>query len=704
MYLIVRRRAFAVLALLVTSAFAVPGLALALPGQVTTEQKISSTAGGFSGTLDDNDLFGAAMASLGDLDGDGVADLVVGAPQDDDGGTNRGAVWVLFLNSSGTVKASSKISSTAGNFTGSLDTGDLFGNSVTSLGDLDGDGVTDIAVGAPFDDDGGTDRGAVWILLLNSNGTVKSQSKISSSTGGFGTGLDNSDEFGFSVASLGDVSGDSIPDLAVGAVNDDDGGTDRGAVWILFLNAGGAVGSKAKLSNLTAGLSGSIDDGDGFGSAVARIDDLNGDGVRDVAIGAVGDDDGALNAGAVYVVFLTNAGAVASVQKISATAGGFTGVLDASDMFGSALSQVRDLNDDGVNDLAVGAENDDDGASNAGAVWMLFLNTNGTVSLHRKISASLGGFTGPLVAGDNFGNALATPRDLNGDGVADLVVGAWRDDNGGTNRGAAYVLILDGVPGAFCGDGILDPAEDCDDGNQVTGDCCSATCLFDTSGTSCADNNLCNGSETCNASGTCLPGVPLSCDDGDLCTQDLCSPSSGCQATSGPASVCLTAPRAKIDLQDKPDDAADKLTWKWQKGEETLFTDFGQPNTSTKYALCVYDGESGAPVLEAKLVAPAGVNWSAAGNNGLKYRDKSGLSDGLTNILLKAGMEGKAKVQVKAKGLNLPMPIPEGPSAFFQQNPSVIVQLINSNGLCWTTEFTPPAATSNDARFKDAVP
>jgi hypothetical protein len=228
--------------------------------------------------------------------------------------------------------------------------------------------------------------------------------------------------------------------------------------------------------------------------------------------------------------------------------------------------------------------------------------------------------------------------------------------------------------------------------------------LFDALGASCADDDLCNGSETCNGSGTCLPGVPLSCDDGDLCTQDLCDPQTGCQATPGPATVCLTAGRAKIDIVDKPDDSADKLNWKWQRGEETLLTDFGQPNTSTTYALCVYDGESGNPVLETKLAAPSGVNWSAAGKNGLKYRDSLALADGLKNILLKAGVTGKAKVIVKAKGLNLPMPIAEGPSAFFQQNPNVIVQLINSNGMCWTTEFAPPASTNNDARFKDALP
>ena len=88
------------------------------------------------------------MANVGDLDGDGVTDLAVGAYCDDDGGTNRGAVWMLFLNADGTVKAHQKISDTEGNFTGMLDDGDCFGCSVASVGDLDGDGVTDLAVGA----------------------------------------------------------------------------------------------------------------------------------------------------------------------------------------------------------------------------------------------------------------------------------------------------------------------------------------------------------------------------------------------------------------------------------------------------------------------------------------------------------------------------------------------------------------------------
>ena len=82
-----------------------------------------------------------SVASLGDLDGDGVGDLAVGATGDDDGGVNRGAVWVLFLKKNGKVKSHQKISDTQGGFTGILDNGDWFGSSVASLGDLNGDGV-----------------------------------------------------------------------------------------------------------------------------------------------------------------------------------------------------------------------------------------------------------------------------------------------------------------------------------------------------------------------------------------------------------------------------------------------------------------------------------------------------------------------------------------------------------------------------------
>ena len=130
------------------------------------EQKISDTAGGLTATLDDSDTFGVSVAGVGDLDGDGRIDLAVGAHQDDDGGTNRGAVYVLFLNADGTVKGEQKISDTAGGLTATLDDSDTFGVSVAGVGDLDGDGRIDLAVGAFRDDDGGTDRGAIHVLQM----------------------------------------------------------------------------------------------------------------------------------------------------------------------------------------------------------------------------------------------------------------------------------------------------------------------------------------------------------------------------------------------------------------------------------------------------------------------------------------------------------------------------------------------------------
>ena len=422
----------------------------AQPGWVLSHQKISDTQGGFKGILDNGDNFGRSVASLGDLDGDGVGDLAVGANLDDDGGaccfTDRGAVWVLFLNADGTVKSHQKISDTEGGFTGILDNSDNFARSVAALGDLDGDGVGDLAVGASRDDDGGGEaRGAVWILFLNTDGTVKSHQKISDTQGGFTGTLDDADFFGYSVAALGDFDGDGVGDLAAGAWQDDDGGTDGGAVWMLFLNTDGTVKSHQKISDTEGGFTGELDDSDHFGSSVASLGDLDGDGVADLAVGATHDDDGGFSRGAVWVLFLNPDGTVKSHQKISDAEGGFAGTLDDSDWFGVSVACVADLDGDGVADLAVGANLDDDGGNSRGAVWILFLNSDGTVKSHQKISDTQGGFTGTLDNTDFFGGAVAALGDFDGDGVGDLAVGATHDDDGGMARGAVWVLFLDGI-------------------------------------------------------------------------------------------------------------------------------------------------------------------------------------------------------------------------------------------------------------------
>jgi hypothetical protein len=410
--------------------------------EVESEQKISAREGGFSANLNPGDRFGSALADTGDLEGDGVTDLAVGAPGDDEGGTDRGAVWILFMNSDGTVDTQQKIADSSGSFDGKLDDADRFGSAVAALGDLNADGVNDLAVGAPGDDDGGTDRGAVWILFLDAVGKVRLSQKIADTSGGFGGTLNDGDQFGSAVASIGDLDGDGIGDLAVGAPDANESGTGRGEIWILFMDQDGRVKSQQKIADGSGGFKGSLNDGDHFGDAVSTLGDLDGDGIPDLAVGAPGDDDGGTDRGAVWILFMDRDGRVRSEQKIADGSGNFKGDLNDNDGFGSAVADPGDLDGDGTPDLAVGAPGSDDGGTDRGAVWLLFLDEAGKVSSNRQISSTNGNFGGKLDDGDQFGSAITGLGDLDGNGMPDLAVGAPLDDDGGTDKGAVWVLFL----------------------------------------------------------------------------------------------------------------------------------------------------------------------------------------------------------------------------------------------------------------------
>ncbi len=410
--------------------------------EVDAFQKISALEGNFGPGLNPGDLFGHAVTEIGDLDGDGNNDIAVGVFGDDDGGFNTGAVWIVFLNADGSVKSKQKISDTQGGFGPDLRTNAVFGAYLASLDDLDGDGVTDLIVGNYGDDDGGLDRGAAWIIFLNSNGTVKAEQKISDTQGGFGGSLHNSDLFGRDVTKIGDLDGDGVTEIAVGAVQDDDGGSNRGAVWILFMNTNGTVKAEQKISATQGGFAGGLDNIDNFGQATAGIGDVDGYGIPDLAVSAFLDDDGGTNRGAVWILFLNADGTVKNEQKISDTEGGFSGILDDSDFFGWSVSQTGDLNLDGIPDLVASAAGDDDGGSDRGAVWLLLLNADGTVKSENKISATAGGFAGVLADGDTFGSGVSLLTDLDGNGVPDLLIGARGDDDGGNVTGAVWVLFM----------------------------------------------------------------------------------------------------------------------------------------------------------------------------------------------------------------------------------------------------------------------
>ena len=411
-------------------------------GHVAREAKIDEANGGFVGPLDHDDKFGVSLAALGDLDDDGVVDVAVGASGDDDGGLDRGAVWILFLNVDGTVKAEQKISSTAGGFTGPLLNNDRFARAVAGIGDLDGDGVEDLAVGSEGDDDGGSGRGAVWILFLNTDGTVKAQQKISDLSGGLAATLGNDDRFGSSIAVLGDLDGDDITDIAVGARRDDEGALDMGAMYVLRLNANGTVKAEQKINSVQGGFTGALDAVDFFGEAAMGPGDLDGDSIPDLIVGTQGDDDGGSNRGCVWFLYLNADGTVKGHAKISQTQGGFPELLGNEDYLGSSFAPVGDLDGNGVADLAVGARRDDDGGTNAGAIWILFLDDDETCLAATKISATTGNFAGTLGNEFQFAGALAGLGDMNGDGPHELICSAPGDNTSGTTEGAQWVLFL----------------------------------------------------------------------------------------------------------------------------------------------------------------------------------------------------------------------------------------------------------------------
>ncbi len=441
-------RLLALAAAALAASLLTPVRAAAQIGSVDGTQEVSNGAGGFPTLLAEGENFGFSVADLGDFDGDGVSDVVVGAIGDDGNSalSQQGAIWMLMLHADGSVKNATRISSGAGGFPAVLQFQDWFGWSVANLGDVDHDGVTDLAVGALQDDSSGQDNGAVWVLLMNSNKTVKASTRISAGQSGFNTSFGGSFEwFGTSVASIGDLDQDGVRDMAVGAHGDSEMGNFRGAVWLLLLNANGTVKGFLKINDAQGGFSGVLADGDEFGYSLANVGDLDRDGIDDVAVGANLDDDGGQDRGAVYVLQLTTSGAKLTT-KISDTDGGFTGVLDNRDQFGRSVAGLGDLDGDGVADLAVGAHWDDDGGKDRGAVWNLFLNEDGTVKGHQKISSLEGGFGGVLANSDELGSGIAVLADIDGDGVRDLAVGADKVDDVLTDSGAAFMLFLEGGP------------------------------------------------------------------------------------------------------------------------------------------------------------------------------------------------------------------------------------------------------------------
>lgn len=385
--------------------------------------KIEENSGGFFANLDPGDRFSRDHDVIGDVNGDGVLDLVVGARSDDDGGTDAGAVYILFMNHNGTVQSNQKISMLEGNFTEILNAGNFFGYGVAGIGDYDGDFIPDIAVSAPV-----PPNRAIYIIHLNSDGTVKDFVKNSNITA---QGL----------SAIGDMNGDGRIDLVACDPGSDIGGTDIGAIRILFFNgASQIINSQTVLINPTSGGLGSgLDSLDQFGGReVAMLGDIDGDGTKELAVGAFMSDGGK---GAIWILSLSSTNYnVVSKLKITEGLNGFTDTLTAGSNpngtqganFGHALCKVGDLNGDGVPDLMTGANQ-----QNEGWGYILYLNADKTVKSFTRINNTDGGFGLVLDTIERFSRSISFVGDLRGDGTTAVNYGGGA---GGT--GTLYLLFF----------------------------------------------------------------------------------------------------------------------------------------------------------------------------------------------------------------------------------------------------------------------
>jgi hypothetical protein len=361
---------------------------------------------------------GWSVSGAGDVNGDGYADVIVGAYRCDQGETDEGVALIFHGSASGIDPG------TPAAQLESDQAGANLGWGVAGAGDVNGDGYADVIVGARnYDrnyDEGQTDEGAAFVFLGSASGVA---------TGGPGTAhaqleSDQADaRLGTSVSGAGDVDGDGYADVIVGAFNYDAGQTDEGAAFVFLGSAsgiadGGPGTAHAQLESDQAGAR--------LGTSVSGAGDVDGDGYADVIVGVPDYDAGQTDEGAAFV-FLGSASGIADGGPGTAHA-----QLESDQAWaylGYSVSGAGDVDGDGYADVIVGAFNYDAGQTDEGAAFVYLGGAEGILdgdpgTAHAQLESDQ--------AGANLGWGVAGAGDVNGDGYADVIVGArnYEDERG----------------------------------------------------------------------------------------------------------------------------------------------------------------------------------------------------------------------------------------------------------------------------------
>ncbi|MBU1190020.1 MAG: integrin alpha [Gammaproteobacteria bacterium] len=418
------------------------------------------------------DRSGRAVAGAGDINGDGIDDLLIGAYYADPNDlSNAGSSFVVFGRNTAAVGEFSRslaLSSLNGSNGFRLDgpAPDYHsGITLAGAGDINGDGTADLIIGAPLGDPNGKRYAGISYVVFGRDTTFPpfpANFPLNNLTGNNGfrlTGVSDYDHSGISVAAAGDINGDGIDDLIIGAYG---ASYNRGSSYVMF----GRHPSSTTSFPATVGL-GSFNGSNGFridgespgdqsGRSVSAAGDINGDGIDDLIVGAPLDDPNNINnAGSSYVIFgrnTTGGNAFPPNLAVSILDGIIGFRLDGTsegDDSGRSVAAAGDVNGDGIDDFIVGAgEANTNSNVYAGAIYVVFGRNTDNAETFPAILAleDLDGNNGFRVDGeaanDFFGRSVSTAGDVNGDGLADLIVdAAGHDPNDKNDAGSSYVIF-----------------------------------------------------------------------------------------------------------------------------------------------------------------------------------------------------------------------------------------------------------------------
>ncbi len=348
---------------------------------------------------------GVALAGAGDVNGDGYDDMIVGADHFDEGQADEGKVFVYLGSPSGLSTSAAWSAQNDQAFA-------LFGSSVAAAGDVNDDGYDDVLVGAVGYTNGQTAEGAAFVYFGSAAGPSLTYDWMAE-------GNQASSGFGASLGGAGDVNGDGYDDLIIGARSYDNDQVDEGRVFVYHGSPTGPEASPAWMME-------AYEDGAAYGYAVGTAGDVNGDGYSDIIIGTPYWDHQAFLDNGRVSVFLGSPSGLKSTSVWD-----FIGLQSVN--LGASVGTAGDVNGDGYDDIIMGAPLDSYQNNSAGTAIV----TYGSATM----SAATFTFIDTLVANAHLGSAVSTAGDVNNDGYADILIGASTYTNGQSSEGQAFLHL-----------------------------------------------------------------------------------------------------------------------------------------------------------------------------------------------------------------------------------------------------------------------